>query len=150
MNEHNTYPVFVADQVLTATHLNQVVNYLDEQNRLTRNRLIGIGIVCGLEIRFTPGQIEITKGCGVTSQGYLILQEQKTCTWYRPYSLPEYFSPEYKADYEHWEMWELLSAEESLVVEGPTSLSGGDDFLDEQVVVLLFEIDRKSVVEGKG
>jgi hypothetical protein len=46
-----TYPVFEANQVLTNAHLNQLFTYLDEQERLTRANLIGIGIVCGLEIR---------------------------------------------------------------------------------------------------
>lgn len=143
MNEYNTYPVFVADQVLTAEHLNQVVNYLDEQGRLTRNRLIGIGIVCGLELNASPDRIEISKGCGISSEGYLILQDRKVCTYFRPYSLPEYFSPEYKPVYEHWQMWELMSAEESLEVEDPHPLKGSGDFLRDKVVVLLLEMKEK-------
>ena len=45
------FPVFEANQVLTSGHLNDVFDYLDEQTRLTRSNLIGIGIVCGLEIK---------------------------------------------------------------------------------------------------
>ena len=45
-----TYPVFEANQVLTNAHLNDLFEYLDEQTRLTRANLIGIGIVCGLEV----------------------------------------------------------------------------------------------------
>ena len=44
-----SYPFFEANQVLSNEHLNQLFNYLDEQERLTRTNLIGIGIVCGLE-----------------------------------------------------------------------------------------------------
>lgn len=143
MNEYNTYPVFAADQVLTAEHLNQVVNYLDEQGRLTRNRLIGIGIVCGLELKAGPGRIEIGKGCGVTSEGYLVLQERKICTRFRPYSLPEYFSPEYKPVYEKWHMWELLTAEESLELDEGEPLEGHADFLEDKIVVLLLEMKEK-------
>ena len=44
-----TYPVFEANQVLTNAHLNDLFEYLDEQTRLTRANLIGIGIACGLE-----------------------------------------------------------------------------------------------------
>ncbi|MDI3319777.1 hypothetical protein [Pinibacter soli] len=73
MSIANTFPVFEADQVLTNKHLNDLFNYLDQQNRLTRCKLIGSGIVCGLEISHTNDTINITKGCGVTSQGYLIL-----------------------------------------------------------------------------
>ncbi|MBP6827175.1 MAG: hypothetical protein KA165_11505, partial [Saprospiraceae bacterium] len=48
--DNSKYPVFEANQVLTNRHLNQGFNYHDEQERLTRANLIGIGIVCGLEV----------------------------------------------------------------------------------------------------
>ena len=32
---NNEYPVFEANQVLSAEHLNSMYRYLDEQNRLT-------------------------------------------------------------------------------------------------------------------
>lgn len=83
------YIVFEADQVLTNDHLNETFNYLDQQNRWTRNKLIGIGIVCGLNIVQHPGVIEITKGCGVTSQGYLILQDTTQYAYYIPYAAPD-------------------------------------------------------------
>lgn len=67
-----TYPNFVANQVLTNTQLNNLREYLDTQNRLTRIRLIGTGIVCGLSARFEDGQLIISEGYGVTSDGYLI------------------------------------------------------------------------------
>ena len=47
MANTNEYIVFEADQVLTNDHLNETFSYLDQQNRWTRNKLIGIGIVCG-------------------------------------------------------------------------------------------------------
>ncbi|MBL0741125.1 hypothetical protein [Chryseolinea lacunae] len=74
MSIANTFPVFEADQVLTNKHLNGLFNYLDQQDRLTRIKLLGNGIVCGLDISYAPnpGVISITKGCGVTSQGFLI------------------------------------------------------------------------------
>ena len=74
METRNTFPVFEPDQVLTNNHLNDLFNYLDQQNRLSRMKLIGSGIVCGLEITFDQknGSINISKGCGLTSQGFLI------------------------------------------------------------------------------
>lgn len=68
-----SYPEFVPNQLLTADNLNDLFGYLDEQERLTRTNLIGIGIVCGLEIiTATNGtSVTITKGCGITSEGYL-------------------------------------------------------------------------------
>lgn len=73
MSIANTFPVFEPDQVLTNRHLNDLFNYLDQQDRLTRCKLLGSGIVCGLEISHTPDTINITKGCGLTTQGYIIL-----------------------------------------------------------------------------
>ena len=86
MANPNNYIVFEPDQILTNDHLNELFNYLDQQNRWTRNKLIGIGIVCGLDIIQHTGIIEITKGCGVTSQGYLILQDTSHYAYYMPYS----------------------------------------------------------------
>ena len=73
MSIANTFPVFEPDQVLTNEHLNNLFNYLDQQDRLTRCKLLGSGIVCGLNISNTSDTINITKGCGLTSQGYLVL-----------------------------------------------------------------------------
>ncbi len=68
------YPIFEANQVLTNRHLNAVFDYLDKQERLTRTHLIGIGIVCGCEVTWdgSKNEIIIRKGCGVTSEGYLV------------------------------------------------------------------------------
>jgi hypothetical protein len=86
MANPNEYFVFEPDQVLTNDHLNETFNYLDQQNRWTRNKLIGIGIACGLDIVIHPGVIKITKGVGVTSQGYLILLDTTLYTHYIPYA----------------------------------------------------------------
>lgn len=78
--KNNEYIVFQPDQVLTNDHLNQLFYYLDRQNRLTRNKLIGMGIVCGLELEITQNNqsvltsIQIDKGCGLSSEGYLIIE----------------------------------------------------------------------------
>ncbi|HEX5168603.1 MAG TPA: PKD domain-containing protein [Cyclobacteriaceae bacterium] len=140
MTEFNSYPVFVADQVLSADHLNEIVNYLDEQDRLTRNKLIGIGIVCGLELIVDPTQIVITKGCGVTSSGYLIVQDELTLQYYQPYTLPGDFFPKYKPIYEAWTMWELLTAQQSLEFEDTEAIKGSGEFMRDKIVVLLLEM----------
>ena len=71
---NNTYPIFEADQVLTADHLNEAVSYLEEQERLTRVKLIGMGIVCGLQARLADGgtAVTVSTGVAITSKGYLI------------------------------------------------------------------------------
>ncbi len=143
MAEFNTYPVFVADQVLTAEHLNEVVNYLEQQERLTRNKLIGIGIVCGLELSVEADSISMSEGCGVTSEGYLIVQPQTKFTHYRPYDLPEYFSPKYKATYDDWHKWELLTAKRSLEFDDAVSLKENTGFTKDKAVVLLLEMKER-------
>lgn len=73
LNEVTTdYAVFERDQVLTETQLNSVVEYLDDQSRLTRTQLLGIGIVGGLWPSLGKEQLVVSKGVGVTSDGDLI------------------------------------------------------------------------------
>jgi len=90
MSIAKTFPVFEADQVLTNHHLNDLFNYLDQQERLTRCKLLGSGIVCGLEVSTANDTINITKGCGLTSQGYIILLCDHTGVngykYYTPYT----------------------------------------------------------------
>jgi hypothetical protein len=75
--ENNIYPLFEVNQVLSADHLNRLHDRLDEQNRLTRATLHGIGIVCGLEVSMSKSggkaTISISKGYGVTSEGYAVV-----------------------------------------------------------------------------
>lgn len=71
MQALQSYPVFEADQVLSNSHLNNLLNYLEQQERLTRIKLLGRGIVCGLEINSSNSAIAISKGCGLSSQGFL-------------------------------------------------------------------------------
>lgn len=63
---------FVNDQVLTAEKLNRLITYFDEQDRLSRVFLSGIGIVCGFEVRGSEESIFISPGIGITSDGDLI------------------------------------------------------------------------------
>jgi hypothetical protein len=79
---NSDYPKFVADQVLTSDNLNDLFGYLDEQGRMTRTNLIGMGIVCGLKIITAAdgSSITITKGVGVTSAGYLVSVPEITYT----------------------------------------------------------------------
>ncbi len=93
------YPLFEANQVLSSTHLNQLFDFLHEQERLSRANLIGIGVVCGLEPQlFTKEdgslRLAISSGCGISSEGHLISLGDDPASplddfeWYRPYSVP--------------------------------------------------------------
>lgn len=135
----DTYPIFEANQVLTNRHLNAVFNYLDEQERLTRANLIGIGIVCGLEAGFeTNGpQIRITKGCGVTSEGYLIIQEEVLLTARKEYVLPaELDYPPFKNGNQQYPLWELFPTGE------PDAVALDETFLKSKALLLFLELKK--------
>ncbi|MDD5268362.1 MAG: hypothetical protein PHO08_14745 [Methylococcales bacterium] len=142
----NIYPVFEANQVLTNEHLNQGFEYLDEQEHLTRANLTGIGIVCGLEISVDNHKsvIHITKGCGITSEGYLIvLPDNLTLGYYKDYVLPEgleytpFLNPVGKKQFN---LWEITS--EAI---GGTALNKYEHFLDGKVVLLFVELKKEDL-----
>src|SRR5687768_2632327 len=144
----DTYPVFEANQVLTKNHLNQVFNYLDEHIRLTRANLIGIGIVCGLEIKLDlsgNGKITLTKGCGITSEGYLIMEpEDIDLVSYRAgYTVPTqiHYTPFFDNQNDQYPLWELFTPGEP-----NTILVGSDqDFLKDKAVLLFLELKEDAL-----
>ena len=145
------YPLFEANQVLTSHHLNQIFDYLDEQERLTRANLIGIGIECGLEIRpeteDNEKRIPISKGCGVSSAGYLLIEpEDITLVSYQKYTLPtevEYppFTYESGGKDVQYPLWEMYPAGQ------PNSILLGKDknFLSDKAVVLFLELKKEGL-----
>ena len=70
------YPFFRKGQVLKNTDLNDMVDYLDQQNRFTRVLVVGSGIFSGLEIDIDNDvqnrSIKITQGFGLSSDGFII------------------------------------------------------------------------------
>ena len=72
MEQNNNFPKFDKGQVLTSEALNSYFGYLDEQQRLTRAKLLGIGIIEGLECELSENKLTIKKGSAVTADGYLI------------------------------------------------------------------------------
>ena len=72
------YTVFETDQVLTATQLNSISHYLDDQSRLSRIKLIGAGLVCGLQLKFNKQQIVIGQGVAISSDGDLMRLAEDT------------------------------------------------------------------------
>ncbi len=139
----NTYPIFEADQVLTSGHLNDLVIYLEEQERLTRNKLIGIGIVCGLNLRYSSSgkrkDITISKGCGITSEGYLVALDETICTHIRE---DAYVDPVDYPDLMGMRLMEMLTQEEAALEESsdvsPISTIS-ENTLNELAVVLYLE-----------
>lgn len=79
------YRSFVNDQVLTADQLNTIIDYFEDQHRLTRVCLSGVGIVCGLDVSLKSNKITVSSGCGITTDGDLIKYQGATYTHFRPF-----------------------------------------------------------------
>lgn len=162
MEAYNTpiYPVFEADQVLSQKELNLVVSHLEEQDRITRKNLTGLGIVCGLELSFpTSNTVKIACGTAVTSLGFQINWKEKTLTHYHDFEISEQFlNPDYirepylnnifkyAAQYEPIKNCpELLESDSNLVDKKPIP----NNFFNDKVVILFLEvtlIDQKNCV----
>lgn len=139
------FPVFEANQVLTNHHLNDLFEFLDEQNRLTRSNLVGNGIVCGLEVSVAAdsNSITISKGCGVTSEGYLaVVPDDPTTTTpnlltlqsWKTYTAPADIAyPPFDFNGQQVALWELFPVGE------PGALPLGPAFLQDKVVLLFVE-----------
>lgn len=151
-----SYPVFEPNQVLSETQLNNVFNYLDEQNRLTRANLIGIGIVCGFKVSLSHNdtRVHLTKGVGVTSQGYLITEpEDLTFAYYRKYELPtEIDYPPFRDDtpekkqYPMWELFKASVADETMTSLDQSTLPENKKLtLDNKVLVLFLELEKEDL-----
>lgn len=141
----DSYPIFADNQVLTSAHLNKVFSYLEEQGRLTRANLIGIGIVCGLEVKLdqAAGEILLTRGGGVTSEGYCIVEpEDVALVSFMPYPLPAElpYSPFMNGNAQ-FDLWELFPTAE----QGATLLKDSPDFLKGKVVLLFLELKKESL-----
>jgi len=147
--QNDRYPEFVADQVLTATSLNQMFGYLEEQQRLTRTTLIGIGVLCGMKVRVSNDgtSLTITSGVGVTSKGYLVVFPETKYIFY-----DDEFSAEQELIYEpfidagtgkqKFPLY-LLHSNGAAEIKKPINTS----FLEDKAVVIfveLLQIDNKN------
>ncbi len=146
-----TYPHFVPDQLLTSDNLNSLFEYLDEQGRLTCTNLIGIGIVCGLDVVPSADgtSITITKGTGVTSQGYKVSIPQTTYTQYRIYDPDQekkyepFLNPSNQA---FWELTQTAVANETTPLSYNFLNGNGEDAKKKAVLLFveLLEVENKN------
>jgi len=129
------YRSFVDDQVLTAEQLNTVINYFEDQNRLTRICLSGVGIVCGLDVTYTENtSIIVSDGCAVTTDGDLIQYMTKT---YPHVKLFEDIEASYSKFTGITDIQELITTEESQSTEASALNTVAD--IANKVVVLYLE-----------
>ena len=81
--EGNIYEEFLPDQVLTHKNLNKVVNYFEDQDRISRVYLIGVGIGCGMNIvSYSDNEIVVAQGVGITTDGDIIKTETRRFQYY--------------------------------------------------------------------
>jgi hypothetical protein len=150
MDEIGKFPIYEADQVLSANHLNQSLAYLEKHDRLSRRLLHGIGIVCGLNFSIEEGTLTITKGCGITSEGYLIaLEEALTLTQVRKY-IPPYppkYAPFYAASGSPFTLWEAVPDTEA---EGDQLQALSKLDLTDKVLLLYLEAKDKDLKDCVG
>jgi hypothetical protein len=79
------YSIFEHDQVLTHDQLNTVADYFDDQTRLTRTELLGVGIICGLRVSVEGSNVRVSAGIGVTTDGDLLFLPDSLFEQYRTY-----------------------------------------------------------------
>nr|WP_319266272.1 hypothetical protein [uncultured Draconibacterium sp.] len=117
------YHTFVENQVLTAEQLNEFVTYLDDQNRLAKVFLHGVGIVCGFSVKVNQSDetnndstIEIGQGVGITTDGDLLQLKEASelIEGFVPYTHYKKFTDE-NAEYTPFreesgviDMWEIF------------------------------------------
>ncbi len=148
------YHTFVPNQVLTEEQLNEFVSYLDDQSRLAKVFLNGVGVVCGFAVKLNqpkqPGKdssVEIGQGVGITTDGDLLqlkesvakgktsqlIEETVVYTHYKKFT-------DEKAEYAPFrkndvliDMWELFPE------SGNNAIKLNNLKLDDKVVLLYLE-----------
>ena len=137
------YTIFEDNQVLTKEPLNRLVDYLDDQERLTRVSLLGVGIFCGLRLSAGAGGVALTKGVAVTTDGDLLrVPQDLTYTRFRKYGTE---APKYDPFYDGANMrsvFELVGEEVSTADPLDTFAQGGKKVTD-MIGVLLMESFQK-------
>lgn len=137
------YTVFEDNQVLTKEPLNRLVDYLDDQERLTRVSLLGVGIFCGLRLSAGAAGVVLTRGVAVTTDGDLLrVPQDLTYTRFRRYGTD---APKYDPFYSGANMrpvFELVGDEVNTAAKLDTFSHDGKKVTD-MIGVLLMESFQK-------
>lgn len=72
------YHRFVDNQVLTDNQLNEVLDHINFQDKLTRTGMVGVGILCGLNITTQGNTIQLNHGIAITTDGDLLKKKSTT------------------------------------------------------------------------
>jgi hypothetical protein len=140
------YSRFVKDQVLTEVQLNEIIDFFEDQHRVTRTCLIGTGIVCGLPLtrHASTRVVRLGAGAAVTTDGDLMKIRDTEFKYFKEYEQPEgaHYDPFYYqqgSEEKFITLYELLTEEQK--DELNTSDFGEIKDLDSQVndwVAILF------------
>ena len=139
------YSIFEKDQVLTHDQLNSISGFFDDQTRLTRVKLLGVGVACGLRISMQGSNVKVSKGAGVTTDGDLLYLNEDTV--FDKFKLYDDSNPKYAPFYVEGSMitvYELVAQETG--DERSASLNQFNaqtgDTLDNMAAVLFMESFR--------
>ncbi|GAA5216501.1 hypothetical protein ACFSJ3_12705 [Corallincola platygyrae] len=132
------YTVFVKDQVLTAQQLNTLSAYLDDEGRLTRTALTGIGIIEGLVVKEQGKELSLSRGLGITTDGDLMVNHQpQRFDRYKNYPEKAPIYAPFMIDDERIPLYQLVEKGQS--DEDAQPLGALEDQFSEMVFLLLAE-----------
>lgn len=136
------YTIFERDQILTEAQLNSVSGYFDDQERLSRVELLGVGLIAGLHVSIVNGKIRVSKGLGLTTDGDLLLiTSDSDFDHIKPYDeAAPFYAPFHTGSGDHLSMlplWELIQEGESDI--GKQALNTLPGTLADYVVVMYME-----------
>lgn len=138
-----TVPLFESNQILSSTHLNQLRDYLDNEIRISRTKLSGVGIANGLNIKSydkAAGKIVVSSGYGITTDGYLLELHAPsgTCenvyTHFRAYEDPGAPAYNFGRGRIFQQTGDTLVAEISVAAETVSSTTSSSSFTPRSVV----------------
>lgn len=142
LQEINTaYTVFQEDQVLTHDFLNELSAYFEDQTRLTRVNLLGVGVACGLRPAVQGNTVIITPGVGVTTDGDLLyLTENTVFDKFKLYDDTNPHYPPFYATESLIPLYELVRLQDTDETAAPLStFADTGNSLDNMAAVLLME-----------
>lgn len=138
------YPRFEENQVLSYQHLNQLTDFLEGEDRLSRRALIGAGVAHGLGLELVSSQgLRLGRGAALTTDGSLCHLEADTVfVAARTYRDPAGYPPFHPggSGSTQTELWEALE-EAPADAAGVSALTGsaGATFLADKAALLYLE-----------
>ncbi len=130
------YRKFTENQALTAGQLNEIIDFFEDQDRLSRTRLTGVGLACGFKTSVLAGSddtkiINVTQGVGVTTDGDLVTLRDKASGSIGVLGEKEVVIDITEKNYTHYREYETTKGfEES---DYPFFKSVGDDGVEQKV-----------------